>query len=267
MKRRIPGTYLNRPDDAGGEGGGAAPERPEWLEDRYQTAEDQAKAYSEARAEMNRMRSTMEQERSTMAAALERIEAQTQAPAPVQVQPSDDPAILAYQRAYEEGDAQAMLRLGAQFTQGPLVEAVGRLLDDRFEKIQPALEATNAAQREAQIRMAEDIVARQIGPEKYQELLPQISSALQDHQHWLPQVATTDGYANAILDVAKLVEHDTLTKTVAELEAERAEKMAAQTVAGAGRGSVYSRDQQQAEVDRIKAAPTDSYASMMARRS
>lgn len=245
------------------------PERPEWLEQRFESVDAQAQAYAESRKEMDRMRSQMEMERQQYSAALEAIEtrAQQQPPAQQEIQSQGyDPMAAAYERAYAEGDVNAMLRIQTDFSTKNTVDAVGRLLDERLSALQKPVEANAAAMRNSQIMMAEEMVRRQIGSEKYQELYPRISELVQDHPNFLPAEASIEGYATAITDLAKLAEHDTLNSRIASLEAERAEKLQAQTVPGAGIRSAFTPDQQAAEWERIKNAPNDSYAAMRSRQ-
>ena len=174
------------------------PERPEWLPEQFKAPEALVQSYEESRREMDRLRSQLEQERAQMAQERDAFTtALSSVPAPVS-QPigmQDDPLAGAYQRAYEEGDAAAMLRLGAQYSMQPMVEAVGKLMDDRFNTITPALEAQQAAQREATIRMAEDRVARELGPENYEALREDISRVASANPNYIPTVGTVETYA------------------------------------------------------------------------
>jgi hypothetical protein len=103
---------------------------------------------------------------------------------------------------------------------------------------------------------------RQLGPDRYQEMLPVIRELVADNPHYLPTNGTVEGYAQAINAVVKLAEHDQLQRRVAELEQERAEKLAAQTVTGAGRGSIYTEDEQEAMRQRIRNAPERSVGAL-----
>lgn len=237
-------------------------ERPEWLLERFQTPEAQAQAYAEAQAEMNRLRSQMEQERQSFSAALESIQT---TPPPTGTGQQFDPAVTAYAHAYEQGDVAAMLAAQAEFTMRPTVEAVGKLLDERLGALTPAVEAATAAQREHDIRLAEGLVERTIGPDRYAEILPRIREIVADHPNYLPQATSVEGYRDAILNVAKLAEHDTLVKTVAQLEQERADKLAAQTLSGGYNRPVGNPDADRAEFERIKATPTGTFQELLDR--
>ena len=242
-------------------------ERPEWLDQRFESVEAQAQSYAEARREMDRMRSQMETERAQYTAALEAIESRAPQPPPQQEIQSQgfDPLASAYERAYAEGDTAAMMKISADYASQNTLKAVSQLLDDKLGDLKKPIEENSAATRQSQIMMAEEVVKREISPEKYQELYPKISELVQDHPHFLPASSSVEGYAAAIRDLAKLAEHDTLKRSLAELEQERAEKLQAQTVPGAGVRSAFTPDQQAQEWERIKNAPNDSYASMRSR--
>lgn len=258
MKRY--GTLAFKADETGG--GEAAPERPAWLPENFKSPEDLAKAYDESRREMSRAQTERDQERQQFAAALEAMETRQKAPAP---QNGDDPALQAWTTAIEAGDAATAFRVSTDAAAAKSADALKAILDERLGQIQPVLDQQAQAQREASIRMAEDVVARKLPDGQYVELLPEISKAVQDHPHYLPATASVEGYAAAILDVAKLVQYDKMQEQIKSLETERAEKLAAQTVTGAGRGSVYTEDEQKAEFERIKATPTGSFAELMSR--
>jgi hypothetical protein len=251
-----------------GEGGWTPP--PDWPE-QFKSPEDVLKAYNELRPEMNRVQSQLAQmeeqhnrERQQWLEANERLATRgTELPAGQQ---QFDPLIATFARAAEEGDYVTMARASADLSARGTVDAVAKLLEERLAPLSPALEETQRHQREANLRMAEDVVQRTLGPERYQALFPTISATLQENGHWLPQgVGTVDGFTQAILTAAKLAETETKDKRISELEAELAEKRAAQTLTGGGVRSAFTTDEQQAEWQRIKDAPTGSYSEMMAR--
>lgn len=266
--RRVPGIYF-RPDDGGTAGGGApeTPERPEWLLDRYQNAEEQARAYAESQAEMHRMRQQMEQERASFTQALEGLQ-QAEPPQHAQVpgqQQAFDPAMSAYAMAYESGDIQGMLAAQAQYTMQPTIEAVGRLIDEKLGQITPAVQQAQAAQREHDLRLAEGLVERTLGPDQYAELLPRIRELAADHPNYLPQQTSVEGYRDAILNIAKLAQHDILARENEQLRQEQAEKRAAQTLTGGFNRSPADMDAAKAEFERIKGTQTGSFSELMQR--
>lgn len=233
--------------------------KPAWLPERFETPEALAKGYEESQAEMNRLRAASEQERTQFAAALEAM----QAPAVVTPTGGFDPDVAAYNDAYERGDTAAMLRIQAQAAAKEVVPAVAQLIDARLGEMTPAIEAQQAHVRESSIRMAEDVVTRKLGPDVYQELLPTIRTLIADHPNYLPTSASVEGYAAAIMDVAKLAQHDTLIADNARLQAEITEKTNAQLLSGGGNRSVYTPDQQKAEFERIKATPAGSFSEAL----
>ncbi len=239
-------------------------EPPDGWPENFKSPEDLLRSYNELRPEMNRLQ-TREQELVGLIEEQDRHYQEQMAAMntpPAQSIGIDDPLALQYQQAAENGDYGAMLRIQAEAAARPMLAAVEQVIDQRFQQVQPAIEAQQAAQREASIRMAEGLVERDLGPERYRELLPAIQSLVADHPEYLPAANSVEGYAQSIIAVAKLAEHATLQTRVQELEAERAEKLAAQTVSGAGRGSVYSQDEQAAMRDRIFKADDRSWSSV-----
>jgi hypothetical protein len=252
-----------------------ASERPEWLPEQFESPEAFAASYAELRPEMNRMQSQLEQERQQFQDILAQQQQQFESlVADAQRQPPSqqelalaNPLVSAFGRGYEEGDPQTMLQAAAQYTQQPLIEAVGKLIDEKLSSLNPALQQQQAFQREANLRMAEANYAARIGHEEYQQLMPSISNILSANTNWLPENGTVEGYEIAIDNAAKLAQHDSLASRLAAVEAEQREKLAAQTLTGAGRGSVYSEDEAEAIRNRIRNAESSSYAQLRSSNS
>lgn len=243
--------------------------RPDWLPDQFQTPEALAESYDQSRREMDRMRSQYDNEREQFQAILaqqqqqlESLTAQQSAPQQQSELAMSNPLVDAFGRGYEEGDPARMLQAAAQYTQQPLIEAVGRLMDEKLSALNPALQQQQAFQREANLRMAEANYAARIGQDEYRQLMPAISNVLSANQNWLPENGTVEGYEAAIENAAKLAQHDSLVNRLAAAEQERSDKLAAQTLSGAGRGSVYSQDEQEAMRERIRNADNSSYAQL-----
>ncbi len=257
-----------RPDDGtGNDGGGAAVgawEPPPGLE-QFKTPEDLAKSYMELRPEMDRLRSEMERERQQFAETLSSLNDVRETTASNgNGQQGFDPSVAAWGNAIEQGDYAAAMQIAQQSMQQPLVAAVGNLLDERFQQLQPAMQAQEQAQRQTTIQMAEDLVARTLGPEKYEELLPKIKALVTENPHYLPPQSSVEGYRDAILNAAKLADYDNQQERLQQFEADRAEKMAAATMTGSGRvAQVATGDVAKAEFDRIKSTPTGSYSELM----
>lgn len=240
------------------------PERPEGLPEKFKSVEDMAKSYEAAEAEMHRIRQQSEAERQQFQAALA-AQQETPQQQPVTQSQGFDPGAVELEQAYERGDYSAIMRIQAEAATRGVVPAVAALIDQKLGEMTPAIEAQQAHVRESSIRMAEDVVARQLTPEKYQALLPEIRGLITDHPHYLPQSASVEGYASAILDVAKLAEHATLAKQVEDLTAERNEKLAAQQLSNGGNRSIYTTDQQKAEFDRIKNTESGTFGELLRR--
>ena len=240
-------------------------ERPSWLLDRFESPEAQAQAYAESQAEMNRMRSQMEQERQSFTSALEGM--QQQAPAPPQFgngQQAFDPALSAYTQAWEAGDAQGMLAAQAAYVQAPVIDAVGRLIDEKLSAITPAVQEAQAQARQQNIMLAEGLVERELGAERYNAIKGRVSEIVaSDPLRWLPAGQSSETYKTAIIDVVKLAEHDSLQRQVVELQQERADKLAAQTLSGGYNRPQGNPDADKAEFERIKNTKTGSFQELM----
>lgn len=259
------GNLVFRPDgDGAGEGGGVSAWTPpeDWPEN-FKTPMDAVNSYKESQAEMNRMRSQMEAERAQFAETIASIE--DLRPQPQQTSSrSDDPNLSAWKRAIEDGDLDRAYQIQQESLQNPVVDAVGKLLDERFEKLQPTLDQQTQQQRQTAITMAEDMVAKQLGPETYQALLPDIQKIVAENPHYLPNASSVEGYRDSILAIAKLADYETQKTLADSLQAERAEKLAAQTVTGSGRvANVTTGDAARSEVERIKATQVGSYGELM----
>ncbi len=242
----------------------APPERPEWLPEQFQTPEALAESYQNLRAESDRMRNEMQRDRESFTAALETFQQQP-APPPPNGPQTYDPAMSAYAAAYENGDIQGMLAAQAQYTLNPTIEAVGRLIDEKLSAITPAVQQAQAAQREHDLRLAEGLVERQLGPERYLELLPRIRELAADNPNYLPTSTSVEGYAASIMNIAKLAEHDTMQRRITEFEQERQEKLGAQTLTGGYNRPTVDPDAARADFERVKNTSTGSFEEMMAR--
>ena len=103
------------------------PELPDWVEERFRSAENpveaQARSYAEAQREMNRVRSESERQQREFSEALASLSAQ---PEPQQqYAPQQDPLLQAAQRAYEEGDVTTLLAIQAQISQAATAQIGG----------------------------------------------------------------------------------------------------------------------------------------------
>lgn len=240
-----------------------AAERPEWLQDKFQSAEDQAKAYAASEAEMHRMRQQNEQERQRFQAALEAQAQVVQQPV-IQAQAGGfDPAAAELEQAFAQGDYGAIMRIQSEAAARATVPAVAKLLDGWKDEFTPTLEAQQSAIRQSQIAAGEGIVAQMIGTDEYAKLAPKLSELVADRPNYLPAAASPEGYAAAILDVVKIARYDQLVEDNAEMSKDRAEKLAAQQLAPGGNRSIYTADEQKAEFDRIKNSQTGSFGELL----
>ncbi len=242
----------------------ATPERPEWLLPKYDSVDAQAQAYAESQAEMNRMRSQMEQERQSFTAALEGFQQQP-APPPQQFNGQQyDPALSAYTQAWEQGDVQGMLAAQAQYTMNPTIEAVGRLIDEKLGSLTPAVEQAQAAMRESNLRLAEGLVERELGPERYTALIPKVSEMVASDRSLMPDLPSVEAYRDRILFLARNAEHEQLMRENEAFRQEQQDKRNAQTLSGGYNRPAGDPDADRAEFERIKNTPTGSFAELLA---
>lgn len=237
--------------------------RPEGLPEKFKSVEDMAKSYEAAEAEMHRIRQQSEQERARFQTALE---AQSQQQPVVQATgTSFDPAAAELEQAFANGDYAAIMRINAEASARGVVPAVAALIDQKFSDLTPTIEAQQGAIRQSQIAAGEGIVAQMIGTEEYAKLAPKLSELVADRPNYLPESASPEGYAAAILDVVKIARYDQLVEDNAEMSKERAEKLAAQQLSNGGNRSVYTQDQQKAEFDRIKNTESGTFGEILRR--
>ncbi len=247
----------------------APDDRPEWLAEKYTTVEEQARAYAEAQVEMNRAQESekraiaeREQERQSFTAALEGMQAP--APAPQQGQ-AFDPALSAYAAAYEQGDVQGMLAAQAQYVQAPVIDAVGRLIDEKFQAFGPAVDQVRADVRQNNIMLAQGVVERTLGPEQYAAVMPAVQELVATNRDLLPDFPSVEGYADRILFLARNADYDRVQRENAAYAQEQADKRAAQTLSPGYNRQALPADAAAAEFERIKNTPTGSFQELLAR--
>lgn len=251
------------PPGGSGEGADTGAGRPDWLEERYQSVEDQAKAYGESRKEMDRLRSQMEEERAQWSAALEQISQQQQAPAPQQpgLDPQTNQLLAAYQQAIDSGDAAAQLAIQVALNQ----QATASLIEERFKEFTPKIEQQQQADRDIAFQIAQDRVARQYG-DKWAELSPEVNKWLHEHASWLPTVNSPEAFEQVIREGAMSIEGAKAAQQLAELEAARNARLSAQTATG---GSTTQHptatDDKKKAWEEVKNAPVVSYSDLVSR--
>src|SRR5215471_4429897 len=91
------------------------PERPDWLLDKFKSVDDQARSYSEAEQRLVALQAQLDQEREQFSSALQNMESMREQELATQQQqswdPNANPLIQNFQRALDEGDAQALLAM------------------------------------------------------------------------------------------------------------------------------------------------------------
>jgi len=210
-----------------------APEIPEWVEEKFRSADNpveaQARSYAESEREMTRIRTEYERQQREFSEALQQISEREPAPQQQQYQPQTDPLLAAAQRAYDEGDVTTLLAIQAQISQA----ATAQIIDQRLGQLDERFQGVTAQDRELSLRLAEEQVQRVFGEDRWNELAPKVQERLQHSP--LPQQPSVEGYASHILDLARLADYDRLAKQTADFEAERRAKLTAQTLDGGSR--------------------------------
>lgn len=255
---------MSTPEEVAAEIQAETDTRPDYLLERFKTPEDQARAYAEAEKEMNRLRAQQDQERADFAAALERMtEMQPREQTPV---PGLDPqianALAAYEAAVEQGDARSAMLIQMSLNQQITQQTIAKELEDRFNSLNPQLDERRQEQRDIAFRVAEDRVQRQYG-DAWTELAPDVNRWLNEHPAILPQVNDPVQWEATIQEAARIVRNDKAAERLAELEADRAAKVNAQTAVGAGQGRYPTQtDEKKAEWEAVVNAPVTSYSQL-----
>jgi hypothetical protein len=240
--------------------GTPAPEaRPEWLPEQFKSPEDLARSYDEMRRETDRVREEARKDREQFAEALALIEAQpAQQQAPYN--PSQDPLVARYQEALENGDAATAFAIQLAVSQQQTEE----LLDRKFKEFQPAISAQEEAQRDTAFTLAQERMQRQYG-DRWEELQPQVFDRLRQDQRLLPQAASVDGYAMAMIEQANIIEAGRIVTERQAEERDRAAKLAAQGLTGTTSRGGPPTDAAKAAWKEVQDAPTSSFADLLNR--
>jgi len=255
---------MSTPEEVAAELAAEQDGRPEWLPDQFKTPEDLAKSYDESRREMDRLRSSLDEERQQFAAALERIEAVQQQPAPAEgLDPRTNQLLTQYQQAVESGDAAAQLAI----TLGLQQDMMNQALEERFKTLEPKLGEAAQADRTIAFELASERVAKAYGDD-WGELKEPVQAWLREHQSWLPAVNDPNAFEVVIREAASTVVNEKAATRLKELEADRAAKLSAATATGSGQGRFpTATDDKKQQWQEIKDAPVISYADMMNRKS
>lgn len=245
-------------DGDGGDGGGGA--RPDWLLDKFDSPEAQARAYAAAEAEMQRIRSESERDREEFREALERIEASQAHREPEVRAAGSDPLLEAYQRALDEGDGAAALAItlqlaGAQF---------GGMLDQKLEPLNERFQTESASTREVLIDTAEAAVAQEARAAglDYEASRDEIAQAILT-LGGLPTSGTLEDYKEGIRRGVKIVHAEAVLTHSSQQEEQRRAKLSAMTTPVGVPGRVAQGSPQEKDAwAEIKAAKTGSYAEL-----
>lgn len=239
-------------------------ERPDFLLEKFESPEDQAKAYAEAEREMSRMREEMARERDQFAAALQNIESLRTPEDPPQQQqfqqqpyaPENDPLLQQYQQALDMGDARALLainlELNRQMTQQAIQEGM-KDLSGRVEKSQDV-------DREVAITLATERVARQ--HEDWEELAPEVGRLLQQNVEWIPSTSSIEAYEKAIGQAARVVRAERILADNTRNESVRQQKISSQGLTGDS-ARTFSPEEQQKEWDLVRNAKLTGYSGVI----
>jgi hypothetical protein len=233
----------------------AGEERPDYLLDKFDSPEEQARGYAEAEKEMRRMRDEMERERNQFAEALTNLQS-IQEPAPQQYSPENDPYLNRYQEALDSGDARAMLAMNLELQRQITQETI----QNSMKEFSGTLQQTQDVDREVAITLATEKVARNY--EDWDEIAPDVGRILQENQEWIPNRASIDGYEKAISQAARIVLSDRVLNESRRLEAARQEKLNNQGLVGEGSRDM-SPEQKAAEWDRIKSINLGGYTGLL----
>jgi len=206
--------------------------RPEWLDPKFESPEDQAKAYAEAQREMSRAQAAERQAQQQ----LEQWAVQQQyEPEPQQTQQQtqypDGSLLQIYEEAVENGDAKTQFGIYTLLAQ--------QAADLKFAEAQKAL-APNPQDQQQNAQMfavlAEQQAAARLG-EEWETLKPAIGDILTEHPHLLPNNGDLAQTVNALGLVAEMAKARTgATAQAAAQDAGRQQKLMAQGLSGgAGR--------------------------------
>lgn len=234
------------------------PAVPEYIEERFRSAENpleaQARGYAEAQREMNRLRSESERERKQFTEALTQLEA-AQTPAPVPFNPNADPLVQLAQKAWEEGDMATFLAVNAQINQA----ATRQVLAEEVGPLKEQMTSGNKQDRALALQMAEERVKGMYGDRWETEIAPEINKRLAH----LPAEASVEGFVEFLTREAQAIDYPRLKKQLDAAEAERTAKLNANTLGGGGARVPLQADENKEHWDRVKAANSGSWSGVV----
>jgi hypothetical protein len=237
-------------------------ERPDFLLEKFETSEDQAKAYAEAEREMSRMREEISREREQFASALQNLEAmrpdeqtyqQPQQPAYNQ---DNDPLLQQYQQALDMGDARALLAINLELNRQMTQQAVQEGMKDLNGRV----EKNQEVDREVAITLATERIARQ--HEDWEELAPEVGRLLQQNSEWIPSSPSVDAYEKAIGQAARVIKADRILAAQERGETVRQQKIASQGLTGES-ARVQAQEELNKEWDQVRNAKLTGYSGVI----
>lgn len=247
--------------DGGGDGGGE--ERPDWLPEKFKTPQDMVAAYGAAEAEMGRLRTQADQDREEFREAIERMEASVGRQQEREIQTGGDPLLEAYQRAVDEGDANAQLAITMQL----MGAQTAGLLDQKLAPLNERFQSEAASTREILIDNAEAAVAaeaRAAGLD-YEASRDEVAEAIKA-LGGLPASGDLETFKDAIRRGVRLVHADAVLQHSAQQEKDRRAKLSSMTTPVGVPGRVaQGTDVEKSRWDEIKGTPTGSFAELMAK--
>jgi len=239
----------------------AAPERPEWLEERYGSVEEQAKAYSEAQKAISRQGDELRQMREDYNEMLALMQEQ---PTPQQgfQDPNQNPLVMEMERAVADGDVLRQMQIQAQLTDA--------LLEQRLEASKPK-DDNRGLDPYLVGKLREDTVNRYGADEAMQAKANEIMDSDPLVSERLRQIGedpnATIGDLAPVVDTAYRLakagimdqEQQSLAQQQAEAERGRQRKIDAETLPSSGTTRVAPKSEQEKTWEEIKNANTGEF--------
>lgn len=201
--------------------------RPEWLDQKFESVEAQAKAYSEAQREMSRAQERQRQSESKieeLAARFDELSSQQQQ------QPDQNLSNLnllqQYEQAVENGDYLTQFGILSYVNQ----QETARQIEELKQTYQPQ-STSQDANSQMFAMMAEQQVAAKYGDE-WETLKPAVGQLLSEHPHLLPDTEDLTQTVNALSLIADMARAQQGAQAQAQQDAGRHQKLMAQTMSG-----------------------------------
>lgn len=245
-------------------------DRPDYLLEKFGSAEDQAKAYAESEklaTQATQRASEAERRAQQLEGQLQELSAQQdmlyqsiqqgQQQQPQQYDPSADPLVLAYEQAVENGDARAQLGIHAVVAQQAAEAQLRQFAAQQQQASQP-----DPGQEMAQSRMfamlADQEAGKRIG-EEWDDLRADVGQLIAENPHLIPNTPDPVIAAQALAMAANMVKANRLVERADTLgnqtdQLNRSMKLQAQTMTGRN-GPVQTLDDKAAFAERLRNVP------------